>query len=76
MLSDTTPDAQRVYYQTLARMTPSQRVAIAMELTAAADELLRAGVRRRFPDADGEEFLYQLLRARYGRALADKVYGR
>jgi hypothetical protein len=76
MLSDTTPDAQRFYYQTLAKMSPSQRVAIAMDLTAAADELLRAAVRRRFPDADGEEFLYQLLRARYGRALADKVYCR
>ena len=76
MLSDTTTDARRFYYRTLARMSPAERVALAMDLTAAADDLLRAAVRRRFPDADGEEFLYQLLRARYGRALAQKVYGR
>ena len=76
MLSDTTPDAQRFYYQRLAELTPAERIAIAMELTAAADELLRAAVKRRFPEAEGEEFDYQLLRARYGPELADKVYGR
>lgn len=76
MLSDTTPEARRFYYQRLAQMTPAERVAIAAELTAAADELLRSAVRRRYPNADAEEFAYELLRARYGRALAGKVYGR
>lgn len=73
-LSDTTPEARRVYFETLRRMTPAERVPVAMELTAAADELLSAGVRRRHPEAQGEEFDYQVLRARYGQELADKVY--
>jgi hypothetical protein len=73
-LSDTTPEARRVYFDILRRMTPAERVQVAMELTAAADELLRAGVRRSHPEAQGEEFDYQVLRARYGQELADKVY--
>ena len=76
MLSDTSPEAQRFYYDQLAAMTPEERFVTGMELTAAADELVRAAVRRRFPDARGEEFEYQVLRVRYGRTLADKVYGR
>lgn len=73
MLSDTSPEARRVYYRTLAAMTPSQRMAIGVELTVAADEMLRAAIRRRCPDAEGEEFTFQLLRARYGRAVAEQV---
>lgn len=46
-----------------------------MDLTTAADELLRAAVRRRFPDADKRGLTYELLKARYGRALADRVCG-
>lgn len=76
MLSDTSPEARRFYYARLAQLTPGERFALGIELSTAADELLRAGVRRRFPDATGEEFAYQLLRARYGRELAGRVCGR
>ncbi len=73
MLSDTTTDARKVYFAALAAMTPAQRVARAMELTAAADELLRAAVRRRFPHIEGEDLTRELLRARYGSAIARQV---
>lgn len=76
MLSDTTPAAQRVYEQALARLTPDERVAITMEMIAITDDLLRAGIRLRHPGAMGEEFEYQLLRAKYGPELAGRVYGR
>jgi hypothetical protein len=76
MLSDTTPEARRFYYRRLAEMSPAERMAVGMELAAAGDELVRAAVRRRFPDAEGEEFEYRVLRVRYGRALADQVYRR
>jgi hypothetical protein len=76
MLSDTSPEAKRVYYRILASMTPAERVAIAMDLSAAADELLRAAVSRRFPLAREEDVTYELLRARYGRDLANRVCGR
>lgn len=76
MLSDTTPDARRFYYRRLAEMTPAERVEIAMQLTAAADQLLRASIGRRHPEAEGPEFEYHVLCARYGRAVADKVHPR
>ena len=76
MLLDTTPEARRTYYDCLARLTPAERLAVALELCAVSDELVRAGVRLRHPDAAGDEFNYQVLRAKYGRKLADRVYGR
>ena len=76
MLSDTTPAAQQVYEQAIRRLTPDERVAITMEMIAVTDDLLRAGIRLRHPDATGEEFAYLLLRAKYGPELAGRVYGR
>lgn len=76
MLSDTSPEAARFYYQRLAALTPSERIQIGLELTAAADNLLRAAIARRFPHASEEELQYQLLRARYGKELADRVWRR
>ena len=76
MLSDTTPAAQRVYEQAIARLTPDERVAMTMEMIAVTDDLLRAGIRLRHPGATGEEFEYWVLRAKYGPELAERVYGR
>ena len=76
MLTDTTPRAQRVYDAAIARLTPAQRVEMVMEMISATEDLLRAGVRLRHPQATGEEFEYQLLRAKYGHELAARVYGR
>jgi hypothetical protein len=76
MLTDTTPAAQFVYEQTIARLTPDERVAMTMEMIAATDDLLRAGIRLRHPGAVGEEFEYWFLRAKYGPELAGSVYGR
>lgn len=76
MPSDTSPEAAKFYYRRLAEFTPAERLQMGLELTAAADEMLRAAIARRFPGASEEEFQYQLLRARYGKELADKVWGR
>ena len=78
MLTDTTPEAQRAYDSAIGRLTPAERVAISMEMIAVTEDLLllRAGVRLRYPAATGEEFEYQVLRAKYGRELAGRVYGR
>jgi len=76
MPSDTSPAAQIVYERAIARLTPDERVAIVMEMIAVTDDLLRAGIQLRHPGARGEEFEYQLLRAKYGPELAGRVYGR
>ncbi len=76
MITDTTPEAQRAYQSAIGGMTPAERVSLCMEMIAVTDELLRAGIRLRFPEACGQELEYQVLRAKYGQELAERVYGR
>lgn len=42
---------RRLYLATLQRMTPEQRLLKALELSEMTRDLLRAGIRQRFPDA-------------------------
>ena len=45
----------QLYLEALRRMTPEQRLLKAFELTELSRQLLRAGVRRRFPEASETE---------------------
>jgi hypothetical protein len=73
-LSDTSPEASRIYFQRLAEMTPSERIGIGVALWDAADRLQRAAARRMHPDADDAEITYRIAVARFGVALAGKAY--
>jgi hypothetical protein len=44
-----------LYMQALKRMTPSQRITKAFEMTEQARALFRHGLRKRFPDLPDEE---------------------
>lgn len=44
-----------IYIRTLRAMTPDQRLAKAFELSEMTRDLLRAGLRQRFPSASEEE---------------------
>jgi hypothetical protein len=44
-----------IYLETLHRMTPEQRLLKAFELSQLSHELLRAGIRQRYPDAGPDE---------------------
>ena len=48
------PNRQR-YLEILRRMTPAQRLRIAFDLTAQTRELLRIGLRDRFPELSEDE---------------------
>ena len=48
------PNRQR-YLEILRRMTPEQRLRIAFDLTEQTRELLRIGLRDRFPELSEEE---------------------
>ena len=67
MITDTTDEAQRVYEAANAGMMPAERVAMCMEMIAVTEDLLRAGIRLRIPEAREEEFEFQVLRAKYGQ---------
>ena len=45
----------RMYIEALRRMTPEQRLLKSFELTELTRDLLRAGIRERFPDAGPDE---------------------
>lgn len=57
---------RKLYLEALRRMTPSQRLAKAIELSELGKRLLRQGLKRRFPQATEQElhsiFLKQLER--------------
>ena len=76
MLTDTSPKAREVYLRRLAEMTPSERVSIGVALWDAGDALQRAALRREYPDAGEAEITYRVAVARFGEALARKVYGK
>ncbi len=57
---------RQLYLEVLRRLTPEQRLLKALELTELSRELLRAGLRRRYPEA-GEAELQRLFLERLAR---------
>ena len=57
---------RQLYLETLRRMTPEQRLLKAFELSELSHDLLRAGVRQRFPDAS-DEALHRIYLERLAR---------
>jgi hypothetical protein len=53
--ADTTPEAQRKHYELMRRLTPTKRLALALELTHATRQLIISDLHHRFPDAGDEE---------------------
>jgi hypothetical protein len=75
-LSDTSPKAREVYLQQLAELTPAERVRLGTALWESAQSLQRTAVRRKHPDADEAEIVFQIAVTRFGPELARTIYGR
>ena len=52
---DTSADAQRMQFELLRRLSPSQKLALAFALTDALRDLILADLHHRFPQADETE---------------------
>jgi hypothetical protein len=52
---DTTADAQRMQIQLMRRLSPTEKLRLAFELTDAMRGLILADLKRRFPEADDAE---------------------
>jgi hypothetical protein len=72
--SDTSPEAQEVYFRRLKEMTPSERLSLGAALWQAGDSVQRAAVRRQHPQADEAEVAFRIAAARFGLELAQKAY--
>jgi metallophosphoesterase superfamily enzyme len=72
---DTTVEAQRKHYELMRRLTPSQRLAMAFELTEAGRKLILADLKHRFPQAKEEEIRRRFIARVLPRADVIRVYG-
>lgn len=75
-MTDTSTKAGAVYFKRLQEMTPSERIAIGVELWEAAGSLQRAAIRRAYPDAEEAEITFRIAVTRFGPELARKAYKR
>lgn len=72
---DTTPDAQRMHYQIMRRLSPSRRLALAFELTHATRELILADLNHRFPRASPDEIRRRFIARVLSRDEVIRAYG-
>ena len=72
---DTSPDAQRMQFELLRRLSPSQKLALAFELTDALRQLILADLHHRFPQADAAEIKRPFIARVLPRADVIRAYG-
>lgn len=73
MLSDTSPEAERVQIELLRRASTAQRVARCRSLSTMTMELARRAIRRQHPDWDDREVQLHFVALHYGEDLASRV---
>src|SRR5262245_33310511 len=71
--SDTPPEVEEILYERLRRMTPSQRFEQGVQTCKLARQFMRAGIRLRHPDYDGEQIEMALARLLWGDELYRKA---
>jgi hypothetical protein len=74
-MSDTHPDALRVYLDIQSRIPPGQKLQRIAEMYDAMIALQTAEVRRLYPQADDREVFLRVAARRLGSELMAKVYG-
>lgn len=72
---DTTPEARRVLVEGLRRMTPSQKLARVRSLNRSVEQMARAGIRMRHPNADEAEIRIRLARLWLDDATLEAIVG-
>ena len=71
--TDTSSEARTVQLGCLRRMTPHERLRMAMGWSGQLRRMSFAAIRRRHPDLDEDEVRLQFIELMYGKTLADDV---
>lgn len=71
--TDTSFEARTVQLDCLRRMTPHERLRMAMGWSGQLRRMSFAAIRRRHPDLDEDEVRLQFIELMYGKTLADDV---
>ena len=64
--SDTSPEAAAIQAEILRRMTPEQRLRLALDASESMRNVARTGLRHRHPELSEEELSRELMRLMYG----------
>lgn len=72
---DTSPEAKRVYFERLAKLSAGERLALMRASSRMIRQIAEAALRREHPDASPEEFRARLAVRLYGRAAVEGVLG-
>lgn len=72
---DTSPGARRFYYESLARLTTGERLALMDAGSRMIRGLAEAAIRREHPDVTIQELRARLAVRLYGRELAQRALG-
>lgn len=73
MPNDTDRDAETAQIELLRRATPTERLRVALDLSATVRQLSLRALRRSMPDADERELLLAFARLHYGDEIADEL---
>ena len=66
MASDTSPEAAAIQAEIFRRMTPAERVKLALEMSDSMRNVALAGLRSRHPEMREEQLKWELMRLMYG----------
>lgn len=75
MPADTTPEVHSMMIERWKSMTVVERAQLFRELNDMCTTLAIAGIRHQHGDVSDDDLRWHLAARRYGRALADEVYG-
>jgi hypothetical protein len=76
MPGDTAPETLARYRERLRALRPAERLEIAVGLSQGVRSLAESGLRRRHPGAGEDELRCRLAALLYGRAAAERLFGR
>jgi hypothetical protein len=71
---DTSPEVERILFEGYRRMTAPEKARRITELCAACEQLARAGIRERHPDATEREIRLRLASLRLDRETMIRVF--
>ena len=74
-MNDTSPEAAQLQLEILHRMEPSRRLQLAIGWSNSLRDLIRAGLRKQFPEDSKEQHHRRFAGRWLGEELAEKVYG-
>lgn len=72
---DTTPEARRLYYSHLAKLSANARLQLMYSQSQLVRSIAEAAIRREHPGADADELRARLAVRLYGRATAKRLLG-